>query len=74
VKYIKTIKLSDVFIITPFRNQEEVLNHYLLAAKENGEIESSINCEQFIKFREKNNTIIISTSISIIQRPEHMIG
>src|SRR5690606_27487670 len=34
IKYISDNKLSDVFIITPVRNQEEVLNHYLNQAKE----------------------------------------
>ena len=34
VNYIKENNLSDVFIITPFRNQEEVINHYLNEAKE----------------------------------------
>ncbi len=40
VNYIKENKLSDVFIITPFRNQEEVINHYLNEAKEKKEIDS----------------------------------
>jgi len=65
VNYIKVNKLSDTFIITPFRNQEEVLNHYLQEAKEKGEIESSINCGTIHKVQGKeNSTIIISTSIS----------
>jgi superfamily I DNA and/or RNA helicase len=65
VRYIKDNKLHDVFIITPFRNQEEVLNHYLRVAKEQGEIDSSIDCGTIHKVQgRENNTIIISTSIS----------
>ncbi|PZR01413.1 MAG: DNA helicase, partial [Flavobacterium psychrophilum] len=44
VRYIIDNKLSDVFIITPFRNQEDVLKHYLRAAKEKGEIDPSVSC------------------------------
>ena len=33
VDYIKENKLSDVFILAPFRNQEDVINHYLEDAK-----------------------------------------
>lgn len=65
VKYIRDNRLSDVFIITPFRNQEEVLNHYLQLAKERGEIDPSINCGTIHKVQgRENDTIIISTAIS----------
>ncbi len=65
IKYIKENRISDAFIITPFRNQEEVMNHYLLVAKENGEIDPSIKCGTIHKIQgQENNTIIISTSIS----------
>ena len=65
VNYIKENKLSDVFIITPFRNQEEVINHYLNEAKEKREIDSSISCGTIHKVQgQENKTIIISTAIS----------
>lgn len=65
VKYIKDNKLSDVFIITPFRNQEEVINHYLKESKEKGEIDSSVSCGTIHKVQgQENKTIIISTAIS----------
>ncbi len=65
VNYIKDNKLSDVFIITPFRNQEDVLNHYLGKAKERGEIDTSVSCGTIHKIQgQENKTIIISTAIS----------
>ncbi|MDR2962067.1 MAG: hypothetical protein LBU90_00260 [Bacteroidales bacterium] len=65
VNYIKQNKLSDVFIITPFRNQEEVINHYLKEAKQKEEIDSSISCGTIHKVQgQENKTIIISTAIS----------
>lgn len=64
-QYVRDNRLSDAFIITPFRNQEEVVNHYLQAEKERGEIDSSINCGTIHKIQgRENSTIIISTSIS----------
>lgn len=65
VRYIADNKLTDVFIITPFRNQETVLNHYLQEAKEKGEIDSTVSCGTIHKIQgQENRTIIISTSIS----------
>jgi len=65
VNYIKCNKLSDVFIITPFRNQEKVINYYLNIAKEKGEINSSVSCGTIHKVQgQENKTIIISTAIS----------
>ncbi|WP_343330849.1 AAA domain-containing protein [Polaribacter staleyi] len=65
VNYIKENGLSDVFIITPFRNQEEVLNHYIKAAIANGKIDSSVSCGTIHKVQgQENKTIIISTAIS----------
>jgi len=65
VEYIKTNKLKDVFVITPFRNQEEVINHYLAAAKAKKEIDDSISCGTIHKIQgQENKTIIISTAIS----------
>jgi superfamily I DNA and/or RNA helicase len=65
VKYIAENKLKDVFIITPFRNQQSVLNHYLEDAKANAEIDSSVSCGTIHKIQgQENKTIIISTSIS----------
>jgi len=65
VKYIADNKLTDVFIITPFRNQQEVLNYYLKKAKANAEIDSSVSCGTIHKIQgQENKTIIISTSIS----------
>ncbi len=65
VKYIAENKLTDTFIITPFRNQQEVLNHYLRKASANGEIDSSVSCGTIHKIQgQENKTIILSTSIS----------
>lgn len=65
IKYISDNKLSDVFILTPFRNQEAVINHYLNVAKEKGEIDPSINCGTIHKVQgRENQTIILSTAIS----------
>lgn len=65
VEYIKENDLSDVYIITPFRNQEEVINHYLNEAKERGEIGDSVSCGTIHKVQgQENKTIIISTAIS----------
>jgi hypothetical protein len=65
VNFIKENKLTDVFIITPFRNQEEVLNHYLKEAKDLAEIEDSVSCGTIHKVQgQENKTIIISTAIS----------
>lgn len=66
VNYIKNNKLSDVFIITPFRNQEEVIKHYLNEAKEKGEIDPSISCGTIHKVQgQESKTVIISTAISM---------
>ncbi|MDP2161979.1 MAG: AAA domain-containing protein, partial [Flavobacterium sp.] len=65
VEYIKQNNLSDVFILTPFRNQEEVINHYLTEAKQIGAIDTSVSCGTIHKVQgQENKTIIISTAIS----------
>jgi hypothetical protein len=65
VDYIKENNLKDVFIITPFRNQEEVINHYLKVAKDRKEIAASVSCGTIHKVQgQENKTIIISTAIS----------
>ena len=65
VKYIADNQLKDVFIITPFRNQEAVLNQYLGRAKANNEIDDSVSCGTIHKIQgQENRTIIISTSLS----------
>jgi hypothetical protein len=65
VKYIEDNQLRDVFILTPFRNQEEVLNHYLRTAKEQGKIDLSVDCGTIHKVQgRENSTIIMSTAIS----------
>lgn len=65
VKYISDNQLKDVFIITPFRNQEEVLNLFLDKAKANNEIDESVSIGTIHKIQgQENKTIIISTSIS----------
>lgn len=71
VNYIKENNLSDVFIITPFRNQEEVINHYLNEAKEKKEIYETVSCGTIHKVQgQENKTIIISTSISKCTAPK----
>jgi superfamily I DNA and/or RNA helicase len=65
VNYITQNNLRDVFIITPFRNQEEVLTYYLKAAREKGHIDDTVSCGTIHKVQgQENKTIIISTSIS----------
>ncbi|MBL7812687.1 MAG: DNA helicase [Bacteroidetes bacterium] len=65
VEYIRDNQLTDVFIITPFRNQEEVINHYLEIAKSKGEIADTVRCGTIHKIQgQENNTIILSTAIS----------
>ena len=65
VTYIKDHKLTDVFIITPFRNQEEAINICLNLAKQIGEIDHSVSCGTIHKVQgQENKTIIISTAIS----------
>ena len=65
IKYVRNNKLTDVFILTPFRNQEEVLNHYVAKAKEAGVIADSVSCGTIHKVQgQENKTIIISTAIS----------
>lgn len=65
VNYIKENKLTDVFILTPFRNQENTINHYLQEAKSNNEIDSGVSCGTIHKVQgQENKTIIISTAIS----------
>jgi len=65
INYIKGNNLSDVFILTPFRNQEAVINHYLDEAKQKGDINSTIKCGTIHKVQgQENKTIIISTAIS----------
>lgn len=65
INYVRDNKLNDVFIITPFRNQEEVLTIYLNEAKALGEIEDKVSCGTIHKIQgQENKTIIISTAIS----------
>tara|TARA_R110002020_G_scaffold61545_6_gene165533 strand:- start:9431 stop:12454 length:3024 start_codon:yes stop_codon:yes gene_type:complete len=65
VKYIADNKLKDVFIITPFRNQEAILNLYLAKAKASNSIDQSVSSGTIHKIQgRENKTIIISTSIS----------
>ncbi|WP_445457696.1 DEAD/DEAH box helicase [Flavobacterium sp. HNIBRBA15423] len=65
INYIKANSLSDVFILTPFRNQEDVINHYLNEAKGNGAIDASVSCGTIHKVQgQENTTIIISTALS----------
>lgn len=65
INYIKENSLKDVFILTPFRNQEEVINHYLKLAKESNKIDHSVSCGTIHKVQgQENKTIIISTAIS----------
>ncbi|MCU0402202.1 MAG: AAA domain-containing protein [Algoriphagus sp.] len=65
IKYIAENQLKDVFIITPFRNQETVLNQFLGRAKANKEIDESVSCGTIHKIQgQENKTIMISTSLS----------
>lgn len=65
VDYIKTNNLKDVFIITPFRNQEALIKHYIEDAQAKNEIDHSVKCGTIHKIQgQENKTIIISTAIS----------
>lgn len=65
IRYVKENQLSDAFIITPFRNQEEVIRYYLRDAQEKGEVDRSVDCGTIHKIQgQENSTIIISVSIS----------
>src|SRR5690606_3664842 len=44
VNYTRINQLEDVYILTPFRNQESVVNYYLEVAKQKGEISESVSC------------------------------
>jgi len=71
VDYIKEQNLSDAFILTPFRNQEEVINHYLNEAKKSGVIDTSVSCGTIHKVQgQENKTIIISTALSTKTSPK----
>ncbi|GMQ24725.1 hypothetical protein Aoki45_14070 [Algoriphagus sp. oki45] len=65
VKYITDNDLRDVFIITPFRNQEALINQFLGMAKADNRIAESVSCGTIHKIQgQENKTIVISTSIS----------
>ncbi len=65
VEYIKSNNLDSVFILTPFRNQEEVLNHYINEGKSKNEISANVHCGTIHKVQgQECNTVIISTAIS----------
>ncbi|MGV3695596.1 AAA domain-containing protein [Flavobacterium sp.] len=71
VDYIKDNNLSDAFILTPFRNQEAVINHYLNEAKKTGAIDTSVSCGTIHKVQgQENKTIIISTALSTKTSPK----
>lgn len=63
--YIEENNLKDVFILTPFRNQEEELNRHIKEAKEQRRIDATVQCGTIHKVQgQENKTIIISTAIS----------
>lgn len=65
INYVKSNKLRDVFILTPFRNQEVVIKRLLSKAIEQNEILASVRCGTIHKLQgQESKTIIISTSIS----------
>lgn len=65
INYVKSNKLEDVFILTPFRNQQDVINHFLEKSKVQNEIHESVTCGTIHKLQgQENKTIIISTAIS----------
>jgi hypothetical protein len=71
VDYIKENNLTDAFILTPFRNQEEVINHYLSEAKKAGVIDTTVSCGTIHKVQgQENKTIIISTALSTNTSPK----
>lgn len=65
IEYVKSNKLEDVFILTPFRNQQVVINDFLEKAKIQNEIQQSVSCGTIHSLQgQENKTIIISTAIS----------
>jgi hypothetical protein len=65
VEFIRENQLKDAFILTPFRNQEAAINHYLAEEQKTGRIDPSIQCGTIHKVQgQENKTIIISTAIS----------
>lgn len=71
IDFIMRNKLSDVFILTPFRNQEDVINYFLKKAKEDGVIDSSVSCGTIHSVQgQENKTIIMSTAISTKTTPK----
>jgi hypothetical protein len=65
LEYVRAEKLADVFILTPFRNQERLLQAALQEAKSAGLIAGSVSCGTIHKVQgQENQTIILSTAIS----------
>jgi len=65
INYVVANQLQDVFILTPFRNQKDVLDILLREAIQKGSISSDVKCGTIHQVQgQENKTIIISTSIS----------
>lgn len=65
IDFVKNNRLKDVFIITPFRNQEEIINKLLAEAKVKGEIDDTVECGTVHKIQgQENKTIVFSTALS----------
>ena len=65
VKYIRENNLTDVFILTPFKNQNNLITDLLQREKKLGHIDPSVNCGTIHQVQgQENKTIILSTSIS----------
>ena len=65
VNYIIANNLSDVFIITPFRNQEKLINKIIEDKRNLFNEPDKVKCGTIHKIQgQENKTIIISTSIS----------
>jgi superfamily I DNA and/or RNA helicase len=65
IQFVKDNNLKDTFILTPFRDQRNVIQELLNRAIDGGEIFSSVKCGTIHQVQgQENSTIILSTSIS----------
>jgi len=65
IKFIRENKLTDVFILTPFKNQNKLIYDLLQLEKKQGNIDDSVKCGTIHQVQgQENKTIILSTSIS----------
>lgn len=70
INFIIKNQLKDVFILTPFRNQKNLIDEMLKIEKHKRNIDHSVNCGTIHQVQgQENKTIILSTSISQRTQP-----